>query len=185
MAGQREILSGVALIHILQDILSWELRKKDDKICLPGFAGIKLEDVRGIRAPFLAIGGNHFFLNLIRRLIWSQLIISEDKTQETQCSRCCTRPTSRMTRRCRSTRTNPPPSPTPWTTSWPMTAWSPLAPTGRWQCWCRSTCKWCLCWLQLGPTPECGRFRWWCGTTWRRDGAAWPTLATTQALPRW
>jgi len=35
MAGQREILSG--------------------------FAGIKLEDVRGIRAPFLAIGGNPMF----------------------------------------------------------------------------------------------------------------------------
>jgi len=35
MAGQREILSG--------------------------FAGIKLEDVRGIRAPFLAIGGNNMF----------------------------------------------------------------------------------------------------------------------------
>ena len=26
-----------------------------------GFAGIKLEDVRGIRAPFLAIGGNNMF----------------------------------------------------------------------------------------------------------------------------
>ena len=35
MAGQREILSG--------------------------FVGIKLEDVRGIRAPFLAIGGNNMF----------------------------------------------------------------------------------------------------------------------------
>lgn len=35
MAGQREILSG--------------------------FAGIKLEDIRGIRAPFLAIGGNNMF----------------------------------------------------------------------------------------------------------------------------
>ena len=77
MAGQREILSGVALIHILQDILNWGLWKKDDKICVAGFAGIKLEDVRGIRAPFLAIGGNHFFLNLIRGLIRSQLIISE------------------------------------------------------------------------------------------------------------
>ena len=35
MAGQREILSG--------------------------FAGIKLEDIRDIQAPFLAIGGNNMF----------------------------------------------------------------------------------------------------------------------------
>ena len=26
-----------------------------------GFSGVKLEDVRGIRAPFLAIGGNNMF----------------------------------------------------------------------------------------------------------------------------
>ena len=136
MAGQREILSGLERVFhfIIFSADTTKILTKDDKTGVLGFAGIKLEDVRGIRAPFLAIGGNHFFLNLIQRLIRRQLIISDDKNQEIQCFRCCTRPTSRTTRRCRSTRTNHPPSPTPWTSSWPMTAWSPLAPTGRWQC---------------------------------------------------
>ena len=34
-----------------------------DRTDVSGFAGIKLEDVRGIRAPFLAIGGNRLILN--------------------------------------------------------------------------------------------------------------------------
>ena len=34
-----------------------------DRTDVSGFAGIKLEDVRGIRAPFLAIGGNRLPLS--------------------------------------------------------------------------------------------------------------------------
>ena len=71
MAGQREILSGLERVchFIIFSVDTAEILTKDDKTDVLGFAGIKLEDVRGIRAPFLAIGGNHFFLNLIQRLI--------------------------------------------------------------------------------------------------------------------
>ena len=39
--------------------------------------------------------------------------------------------------------------------------------------------------MHAGPTRECGRCRWWCGTTWRRAAAPWRTRATTPALLRW
>jgi len=39
----------------------WTKEMAGQREILAGFAGIKLEDVRGIRAPFLAIGGNNMF----------------------------------------------------------------------------------------------------------------------------
>jgi len=39
----------------------WLKEMAGQREILAGFAGIKLEDVRGIRAPFLAIGGNNMF----------------------------------------------------------------------------------------------------------------------------
>ena len=39
----------------------WMKEMAGQREILAGFAGIKLEDVRGIRAPFLAIGGNNMF----------------------------------------------------------------------------------------------------------------------------
>ena len=103
----------------------------------------------------------------------------------TTCSPCCTKPTSRTTPVCRSMTTVPPPSPTPSTTSSPMTAWSRPAPTG--------------------PTPGSGSSRWSCGMIWKvlitalsgiktiwlpnsytmqEGGVQWQMLAPTQTQHR-
>ena len=50
MAGQREILAGFAGV----------IRSSDSSL-LNLSVQVRLEDVRGIRAPFLAIGGNNMF----------------------------------------------------------------------------------------------------------------------------
>ena len=99
----------------------WAREAAGQRDVLAAYGGVRLEDVRGLRAPFLSVS---FRLILCSHdtLDWT-MDHPARRSEVTGCSKCFTTWTSPTTRQCPSMRTSRLPGPTLWIIKSSTTAW--------------------------------------------------------------
>ena len=158
----------------------WRQELEVDKIfreILAAYGGVHMEDIRGMRAPFLAIGVSisssppiwyHMFQGNPMFTMLHEANFTYDSSMPIYENQVAVLAASWIIWWFSLL-----PSPSPWTTRSSTTAWSPPA-RPRW-----GTCSLNYQTLFLRPSLVCGSCPWSCGMITGTVGAAWQTLAAT------